>query len=225
MISATKEECPHCGYNKSNQVSEKSEGRKKKALALGGGGIVAYFVVSGIVPGPSIIGTAVGALAALPLLSWGGLTAFYYSRKESKAEDMTAADLSKGREQNKTKEWRAKEREQRKKALEATASVAGAAGEAASSYMDKKKKDEQVEQLSSQLEETAEYAQQKETEAEKAKQEKEEMKRSPDLPSNCPRCGASWSGGLISSGNVQRFSNGRKASCTECSHTELLFRE
>jgi len=225
MISAAKEECPHCGYNKAEEVSEKSEGRKKKALALGGGGIVAFFVVSGMVPGPSIIGQAVGALAALPLLSWGGLTAFYYSRKETKAQDMTAADLSKGREQNKTKEWREKEREQRKKALEATASVAGAAGEAASSYMDKKKKDEQVEQLSSQLEETAEYAQQKETEAQKAKKEKQKMNQNPDLPSKCPRCGTSWSGGLIGSGNVERFNNGRKASCTKCSHTELLFRD
>jgi hypothetical protein len=225
MISASKEECPHCGYNRSEEVGQKSEGRKKKALALGGGGVVAFFVVSGMVPGPSIIGQAVGALAALPLLSWGGLTAFYYSRKETKAQDMTAAELSKGREQNKTKEWRAKEREQRKKALEATASVAGAAGKAASSYMDKKKKDEQVDELSSQLEETAEYAQQKETEAQKAKQEKKKMKQSPDLPSKCPRCGTSWTGGIIGSGNVERFSNGRKASCTECSHTELLFRE
>jgi hypothetical protein len=225
MISAAREECPHCGYNESEEVATKSQGRKKKALGLGGVGVLSFFVVGSLIPGPDIIGTAVGALVALPFVSWGGLIAFYYNRKESNAVDRTAASLSKGREQNKTKAWREKEREQRQKALEATADVAGAVGEAASSYAEKKKKDEQVKELSSQLEKTAEYAEQKDAEARKAKQEKQELKQNPDLPSKCPRCGTSWSGGLLGSGNVERFSNGRKASCTECSHTELLFRE
>jgi hypothetical protein len=225
MIPATAEVCPNCNYNESAEVSEKSAGRKKKALALGGVGVVLFFVVGSVIPGPDILGTAVGALVALPFVSWGGLIAFYYNRKETKAQDLSAADLSKGREQNKTREWREKEREQRKEMLQAGAQVASAAGEAASSYAEKKKKDKQVEQLSDQLDETVEYAQEVEQERNQAVQEKEQMKQSPDLPSSCPRCGASWSGGLISSGNVERFSNGRKARCTECGRTELLFRE
>jgi len=225
MITATAMECPHCGYNESAEVAEKSMDRKKKALGLGGAGIFAFFVVGSVVPGPSIIGTLVGGLVALPLISWGVLIAFYYQRKESNAQTRTASDLSKGREQNKTKEWREKERQERQQALEATAEIASAAGEAASSYADKKKKDKQVQELSSQLEETAEYAQQKGREAQQAKREKQKLKESPDLPSKCPRCGTSWSGGLLGSGNVERFSNGRKASCTECPNTELLFRE
>jgi len=42
MINATVEECPNCGYNESQQVQEKSSGRKKKALGLAGAGIIAF---------------------------------------------------------------------------------------------------------------------------------------------------------------------------------------
>lgn len=216
MIAGTAEECPNCNHRPSDDVAEKSSGRKKKALAFGGVGILGYFIVSSIVPGPSIIGSAAGVLVAIPFISWGGMLAFYYNRKESKAEHLTAADLSKGREQNKTKEWRDMEREQRKQMLQAGAKVAGAAGEAASSYAEKKKKDQENEQLKEQLNETAEYAQ-------SVEQENKELKESPDLPSQCPKCGADWTGGLLSSPNVEEFDNGNKASCTECRNTEYLF--
>jgi DNA repair exonuclease SbcCD ATPase subunit len=219
MINGTAKECPNCGYNEAEEVKEKSSGRKKKALALGGVGVVAYFVVSSVIPGPSIIGSAVGALAALPFISWGGLTAFYYNRKESKSEQRNAADLSKGREQNKTKEWREMEQEQRKAMLNAAAEGVSAVGEAASSYADKKKKDKQVEQLSEQLDETVEYAQQQEQEAQAAKQQVEQIEDSQvDVPKKCPFCGAKWAAGW-GSGSYTKLGP-ETFQCTSCDHTK-----
>jgi hypothetical protein len=218
MIPATDQVCPHCEYNESSEVSEKSSGRKRKALGLNGVGIALFFIVGSMIPGPNIIGTIVGAIIALPPVSWGLLTAFYYSRKETKAQSLTAADVSKGREQNKTKEWREKEREKRKQMLQAGAQVASAAGEAASSYVEDKEKDRKINKLSNEKEKERK-------EKEQAKEENKELKKSPDLPSSCPRCGASWSGGILGGGNVERYSNGRKASCTECAHKELLFKK
>lgn len=219
MIDGTAKECPNCGYNEAEEVKEKSSGRKKKALALGGIGVVAYFVVSSVMPGPGIIGTAVGAVVAIPFLSWGGLTAFYYNRKESKSEQRNAADLSKGREQNKTKEWREMEQEQRKAMLNAAAKGVSAAGKAASSYAEKKKKDEQVEQLSEQLDETVEYAQQQEQEAQAAKQQVQEIENSQvDVPKKCPFCGAKWSAGW-GSGSYTKLGP-ETFQCTSCDHTK-----
>jgi excinuclease UvrABC ATPase subunit len=226
MINGTAKECPNCGYNEAEEVKEKSSGRKKKALALGGVGVVAFFVLSSVIPGPSIIGSAVGALAALPFISWGGLIAFYYNRKESKSEQRNAADLSKGREQNKTKEWREMEKEQRKAMLNAAAEGVSAVGEAASSYAEKKKKDQEVEQLKGtvkqldeQVDEAVEYAQDKEQEAEVANQRVEQIQNSQvDVPKKCPICGAKWSAGW-GSGSYTKLGP-ETFQCTSCDHTK-----
>lgn len=183
LIDATLTECPNCGYNESEEVSGTSAGRKKKALALAGAGVVAFFLVGAVVPGPDIIGTVLGAIVALPLLSWGGLIAFYYSRKESKATDLVAASLKKGREQNKSKAWREKEKEQRKQAMEAVGNVASAAGEAASSYAEKKKA-EQEQETAAQTQVTSGTT-----------YNTYELEKSPKrvvLDMNCPNCGQRW---------------------------------
>lgn len=225
MIDGTIEECPNCGYNEAEEVRDKSSGRKKKALAFGGVGVVAYFVVSSVIPGPSIIGSVVGASTAFPFILWGGLTAFYYNRKESKSEQRNAADLSKGREQNKTKEWREMEKEQRKAMLNAAAEGVSAVGEAASSYADKKKKDQEVEQLKGQnkqleesLNDTVEYAQSKEQEARAANDKVEQIQNSQvDVPKKCPFCGAKWSAGW-GSGSYTKLGP-ETFQCTSCDHT------
>lgn len=224
-IEATVEECPHCDYNESEQVSEKSSGRKRKALGLGGLGIAAFFVVGSVVPGPAIIGTLVGGLVALPLLSWGLLVAFYYDRKESKAENLNAADLSKGREQNKTKEWREMEQEQRKAMLNAAAEGLSAAGEAAQAYGKKKEKEQKEKRLDeriNQAEQELTKAQREKQEARKKQQQAEQRKKQieeskADVPSVCPRCNANWSKGW-GSGAYKKL--GEEAwQCTECGET------
>lgn len=232
MIAGTAEECPNCNHRPSDAVAEKSSGRKKKALAFGGVGILGYFIVSSIVPGPSIIGSAAGVLVAIPFISWGGMLAFYYNRKESKAEHLNAADLSKGREQNKTKEWREMEQEQRKAMLNAAAEGLSAAGEAAQAYGKKKEKEQKekkldqrinqaeqeltkAQQQQQQAQQEKQKAQQKQQQAEQRKKEIEQSKA--DVPSVCPRCNANWSKGW-GSGAYKKL--GEEAwQCTECGET------
>ena len=238
MINGTAKECPNCEYSEAEEIKKKSSGRKKKALALAGVGVLSFFVVGSVIPGPSIIGTAVGAIVGLPFISWGALVAFYYSRKESKSEQRNAAELSKGREQNKTKEWREMKQEQRKAMLNAAAEGISAAGEAAQAYGKKKEKEQKEKQLDERINQANQEltkAQQKQQEAaqekqraqnkqQQAEQRKQEIENSvADVPKACPRCKEKWrgSGGMLSSQNYEELAPGR-FQCTECGETVNL---
>lgn len=238
MIKGTAKECPNCGYNEAENVKQKSSGRKKKALAFAGIGVVAFFVISSVVPGPSILGASFGGLAALPFISYGGMIAFYYNRKESKSEERTAADLSKGREQNKTKEWREMEQEQRKEMLKTAAQGLSAAGEAAQAYGKKKEKEQKEQKLDERIDQANKEltkAQQKQQEAaqekqiaqqqqQEAEQRKQEIENSvADVPKACPRCNVKWrsSGGMLSSQNFEELGPG-SFQCLECGETANL---
>lgn len=232
MISAATEECPNCGYNESEKVATKSQSRKKKALATGGVGIVLFFVVGSMVPGPDIIGAAAGALIASPFIVWGGMIGIYYDRKESKSDRRTAADLSKGREQNKTKKWRDMKREERKAMLNAAAQGLSTVGSAAQAYGKKKQKEQKEQQLDQRIQaatqahqeaqQTTQQALQEQEQAQMKQQEAEEKKKQieesvADVPKGCERCGTRWrgSGGMLSSKNYEELAPGR-FQCAEC---------
>lgn len=231
-IDASLQECPNCEYNESESVATMSADRKKKALGLGGVGGVAFLVVSSIVPGPAIIGGLLGALVSSPFVIYGGLIAFYYNKKESNAEERTAADLSKGREQNKTKEWRDMKREERKEMLRTAAQGLNAAGKAASAYEEKKRKEQKEERLDEKLQTADQMQQQAQQEIQHAQQEKQhaqqkqqqaEQKKKQieesvaDVPKGCPRCQTKWrgSGGMLSSQNYEELAPGM-FQCMEC---------
>lgn len=233
MISAAAEECPNCSYKKSEEVAAKSQSRKKKSLATGGIGVLLFFLIGSVIPGPDIIGMAAGALVALPFIAWGGMLAFYYTRKESEAEHHTAAELSKGREQNKTKKWRDMKREERKAMLSAAAEGLNTVGKAAQAYGKKKEKEQKEEQLDERIEaatqahqeaqqtkqqalQEQERAQMKQQEAQERKKQIEESKV--NVPKKCPFCGAKWSAGWTSGSYTQL--GPETFQCTNCDHTK-----
>ena len=231
-IDASLQECPNCGYNESDSVANMSAERKKKALGLGGVGGVSFLVVSVVVPGPTILGVLFGTLVGGPFALWGGVIAFYYDKKESNADDRTAADLSKGREQHKTKEWRDMKREERKEMLRTAAQGLNAAGKAAAAYEEKKRKEQKEEKLDERIEarereiqqaqemqvQTHEKMQQAEQQMQQAEQKKKQIENSvADVPRGCPRCGVKLrgSGGMMSSKNYEELAPG-VFQCLEC---------
>lgn len=136
MVDATASTCSDCGYDPIQEYEEKQQSAMKKYLVVGGVGVVAYFFISGIMPGPSIIGTALGALVGGPIVLIAGTGALNAKRKEEKAEDKTAGNVRKGRKQNKSKAWREKEKKEREAAMEAAAKGLDAVGSAADSWSD-----------------------------------------------------------------------------------------
>ncbi|WP_207589810.1 hypothetical protein [Halomontanus rarus] len=237
-IAGTVKECPHCRYNKSEKVIQKSNGRKKKALGLSGVGVLLYLVASAATPGPGILGALVGLILGVPFIIWGGLIAFYYNTKETGAEDLTATDLSKGREQHKTKEWREMKMDERKEMLNAASKGLSTVASAANAYSERKRKQQKEQQLDEKLESAdqmiADVQQEKELaqqEHEKAlqKQQHAEQKQKqidesiPDVPRGCPRCHTKWrgSGGLLSGAAFEELAPG-KFQCLECGETVNL---
>ena len=196
-------------------------------------------LVASVIPGPGAIGGGLGFLMGSPLFMIAFGKYKKYKGLKEQQDEVNPIDISKGVEQNKSKEWRDMEREKKMELIKAGAEAAPAIGkavssgaQAVSSIAEKKTKDKEVKQWKETAKEEREARQEAKDiaanareEAQEAKQEKEEMRQSPNLPSKCPKCGTSWSGGLLGSGNVETYSNGRKASCTECRHTEILYRE
>lgn len=136
MIDATASTCSDCGYDPIQEYQEKQQSEMKKYLITGGIGVVAYVFISGIMPGPSIIGTALGALVGGPIVLIGGTAALNAKRKEGKADEKTAGNVKKGRNQNKSKAWRQKEKKEREAAMEAAAKGLDAVSNAADSWND-----------------------------------------------------------------------------------------
>lgn len=231
MISATKTTCPECGHDEAKNVKESSASARNKSLATVGIGVVILLVAHVIVPGPDVLGVLVGLLFAVPFLILGGVFTLLFgiggakTKDDDNYEEFSAADISKGVEKNKSKAWREKESREAQEAMQALGEVASSAADAYTERKQKKQKDKQLKEQQKMLEKKEREKQNIQNKAEKERKEKQKLKENPSLPSQCPRCGADWSGGLLSSPNVETYSNGRKASCTECTNTELLFRE
>jgi len=224
MIEATLSECPNCEHNEKERVKEKNASSKRKAATVAGFGGLLFIGIAAVTPGPSIIGVILGGIVSVPIIGYAGLTALVYANRESNADDHTVVDLSKGREQNKTKQWREMKREERMRLLESGAQAVAGVGETYASYAEnkqyKQERDEAVDVANQAIEAANDESQKRQA----IEQENQELKSEPTLPDHCPRCGTDWSGGVFGSKNVERFSNGRKASCTECTKEVLLFR-
>lgn len=136
MIDATAATCSNCGYNPIKEYQEKQESKMKQYLIVGGLGVVGFFVISGIIPGPAIIGTSLGVLIGGPIVVIAGAGALNAKRKEGKADEKTAGNIKKGRGQNKSKAWREKEKEEREAAMEMAAKGIDAMSDAADSWED-----------------------------------------------------------------------------------------
>ena len=144
LINATATDCPHCGYDAVQEEVERLREQKakhksnfKKYLVGAGLGVLTFYVVSGLIPDPGIIGTALGTLVGGPIVVFSGMAALNSKRKQNKtvsAEGATAANIKKGREQNKSEAYREKKRQEREAALNAAAKGLDAVGSAAESW-------------------------------------------------------------------------------------------
>lgn len=147
------------------------------------------------------------------------------AQQESNSEQRNAAELSKGREQNKTKEWREMEQEQRKQMLKAVGKGVEAAGKAAETYSKKKNLDEKTKIANEEIEKGVEVQQEGAKQIEKGEEmqeqaveyEKKVENSVTDVPKACPRCKEKWrgSGGMFGSQNYEELAPGR-FQCTEC---------
>lgn len=136
LIPATASVCPNCDYDPVRETEEYYQSELKKYLLGVGLGVGAFLVIGGIVPGPAIIGDALGVLVGGPIVSIAGLGALRAKRKADNADQQTPINLRKGRKQNKSRAWRQKEKEQREAALDAAAKGLDAVSDAAESWGD-----------------------------------------------------------------------------------------
>jgi len=136
MIKATASTCPNCEYDPRQEYEEKQRSQMKMYFVLVGAGVVGYAVISGIIPGPPIMGQALGALVGGPIVVIGGIGVMNAKRKEGKSDEKTAGNIRKGRKQNKSKAWRKKEKKEREAALNAAAKGLDAVSDAADSWTD-----------------------------------------------------------------------------------------
>lgn len=140
MIDATASTCPNCGFDPIQEHQEKQQSEMKKYLLVGGIGVIGFVVISGIMPGPSIIGTALGALVGGPIVVTGGIGVLNSKRKQGKADEKIAGNVRKGREQNKSEAWREKERQKKEAALDAAEKGFEKLGDAADNWNDSAEK-------------------------------------------------------------------------------------
>lgn len=212
LIQTTKQSCPECGYDASKSSGSifKSMG-KVTSLIFMIGGIVAFLVLTSVIPGPAIIGQLIGGLLALPMIAMSlvGLGLFSYGKKKS--EKATAASIKNGRDKNKSKEYLEKEAERKAATADAIANMAGAAQEKIEERQKKKELDEKIEET----ERLQRKAKKHQIEAQNEKERIQEQEV--EVPSVCPFCGVKWRGKMIGS-NYERL-RPNTFQCTECGHT------
>lgn len=188
LIDVTAAECQHCEYDAVQEEVErlqekkaKNESKFKKYLVGVGLGIFTFYFVNAIIPGPDIIGTALGVLIGGPIVSFAAIGALNSKRKQNKqhsAEDAVAANIKKGRKQNKSKAYRQKEKEQREAALNVAAKGLDAVGSAAESWGDSDSSSSSTSSLSG-----GSSADTFELDA---------VAGGTEFEMNCPRCGQHW---------------------------------
>jgi hypothetical protein len=235
MTSTATSKCDECGYNKEAEVRQNAESTRNKAIAGFLGGAVLAYILANSIP---ILGPLAAFFVGGPVLVGSAVYGRKAVNKIQNADDSTAADLSKGEEKNKSKEWRNMKREERKKMLDTAASALEAGAEVAGAYSERKKKQQKEKKLDERIQQKNEEIDKVRTEREEARKNIEEAKKMqeeaketkkkieesvPDVPKACEMCKTKWrgSGGIMSSKNYEELAPG-KFQCQECGWTVNL---